>query len=278
MIRATPLMLVRRAAWHRLPATIVDCMWRLALAIVVVTGLVASAAAFGAVVMTFDVVPRPAKASSKTKLRPLTVQTKFTIRDDTGVQPSPLRRIVIRFQRGATLNWRLFPKCSLAALRRRGRSACPRGSVIGRGTGAGSAQPIIANVPADVTMFNGAPIDGKPSILFEVRPAIASAFSGAGTVRLGASGQAALTVEIPPIPTLPGYPNAAIVSANLRTLNVFVRRKVAVRVRGRRVRRTVRVPYIGAPRVCNGTWTSEGTFSFESGEAITLAATHPCRK
>ena len=72
---------------------------------------------------------------------------------------------MLRFPKGAVVNGRYFPKCKPAALRARGPRACPRGSKLGSGTARGAAPPIVDNVNAKVTLYNGAGGGRNPSVI-----------------------------------------------------------------------------------------------------------------
>ena len=52
-----------------------------------------------------------------------------------------------------------------------------------------------------------------------------------------------LTFDVPDIPTLPGQPNAAVITTKTQTDLVFVKKKKKVKGKTR----TVKIPLIGAP-------------------------------
>jgi hypothetical protein len=238
----------------------------------------AAPAALSAITMTFRGGFTTGTASTKDKLRPTTDFIDFEIADDAGIQPSPLRRVVTYHDAPVPFNGRFFPRCKLAALKSGGPAACPRGSRVGTGTASGSARPLVDSVKARLTLFNGDLRAGIPSVLIYVKPELGPTFTVADVIKRRPDGTYTDNVEIPPIPTLPGYPNAATTSVHLRTLNVFAKRKVWKRIGGRRVARTVKLPYIAAPTVCDGRWTYSGEFTFESGETRKLSATQRCTK
>jgi hypothetical protein len=245
--------------------------------VALLVALSGAATAFGAITMTYQVVPRPNKASTKKKVQPIQLETKFTIGDDTGTQPSPLRRVVEHYRDGGTFNGRLFPRCKLSELEDGGPAACPRGSLVGAGTGTGSARPIVDSVRAKLILFSGELEGGNPTILIYVRPELGPSFVVRTVVSKERDGTYTSTVEVPPIPTLPGQPNAAVTSTDIRTRNVFVKRRVREKIRGRRVTRTFKLPFIGAPKSCKGTWRFEADFMFQSGETRNMHSAAPCR-
>jgi hypothetical protein len=254
-------------------------MRRLTALVVAAVMLAGASAALAAITISLDGGFRPNATGTKKKPRPTTAYIDFTIAEDTGAQPSPLRKVVADHGVPVVFNGRHFPKCKLTRLESGGPAACPRGSLVGRGTATGSARPVVQNpVNAELTLFNGDLRNGIPTVLFYVRPEIGAPFTVVDVIKRRPDGVYTDNVEIPPIPTVPGQPNAATTAVHVRTLNVFVKRKVSRRIRGRRVTRTVKLPYIEAPTICNGRWPYTAEFTFESGETKTLTSPQPCRK
>ena len=85
----------------------------------------------------------------------VSLRTRFTITDPAAPAPLQLTRTILRFPKGAVVNGRFFPRCNATALRAKGPRACPRGSKLGSGTARGAAPPIVDNVDAKVTLYNG---------------------------------------------------------------------------------------------------------------------------
>jgi hypothetical protein len=243
-----------------------------------VAALVSVSAALSAIMVTFSGGFDGNRASTKGHVRPITDHVDFTVADDAGAQPSPLRKVVTRHDAPVTFNGRFFPRCRLAALEDRGPAACPRGSRVGAGTATGSARPLVANVAARLTLFNGDLRARIPSVLIYVKPELGAPFTVVDVIEKQRDGTYTDNVEIPPIPTVPGQPNAATTSVHLKTLKVFVKRKVRKRKAGRLATKTVKLPYIGAPKVCNGQWTYTGEFTFGSGETRKLSTNQRCLK
>jgi hypothetical protein len=240
--------------------------------------LVGAAVAMAANTVTLTVQAVPNKASTRKKIRPIKLAINVGITDPTQAQPTPLKQVIIRFNKGGVFNGKLFPKCKKAALVTKGPKGCPKGSKVGSGTATASAKPIVDNVNAKVTIFNGAPLNGKPSVLLYNVPDISSPIIVQGTVEkkpvtaCGNGGQCdyVLTFNVDPIPTLPNAPDASVTSVKTSTGNVFVKKKK----RGK----TVKIPYIGAPKVCNGTWAAEGQVTFVNGEVVKVPVSAPCKK
>jgi hypothetical protein len=253
------------------------------LAVVVLGALIAAAVAFAAPTTTLEVKASPSKASkSKKKLRAIRLTINVAFSDPAAAQPPPLRKVVIRFNSGGTFNGKLFPKCKFSALQSQGPSACPRGSKIGSGTATASAKPVIDLVNAKVTVYNGEAKNGVPTVLLYNVPDISSPIAVQGTVEkksasaCGDGGRCdyTLTFNVPDIPTLPGQPNASVLTVKTTTQNVFVRKKK--RVRGKR--RTVKLPLIGAPTKCTGKWVAESNVTFADGTTATAKTSTGCKK
>jgi hypothetical protein len=249
----------------------------------VVAMLVLSAVAFGAVTSELQVIPRPNKASTKKKVRPITLEINVSTADPAATQPPPLKNVLIRFNKGGQFNGKLFPKCKFSALQARGPKACPKGSKVGTGSAVASAKPIIDRVNATVTVYNGEPKGGKPSVLLYNVPDISSPITVQGTVEKKSSVSCAngagqcdyfLNFDVPLIPTLPNAPPASVLSVKTKTLNVFVKKKK--RVKGKR--RTVKIPYIGAPKECKGKWVADLSITFQDGQTTSDVTDLPCKK
>ena len=245
-------------------------------------GLILAAVALAAPTTTLEARAIPNKASTKKKVRPIRLFIKTTFADPAAAQPPPLSKVVIRFNKGGVFNGKLFPKCKFSEIQSKGPKACPKGSKVGTGKAQASAQPVIALVNAKVTVYNGESKGGTPTVILYNVPDVSSPIAVQGTVEkkaasaCGDGGQCdyTLTFNVPPIPTLPGQPNASVLSVQTQTLNVFVKKKK--RVHGRK--RTVKIPYIGAPRVCTGKWVAESTVSFADGTTASAKTSAPCKK
>jgi hypothetical protein len=245
--------------------------------------LIATAVAFGAVTSTLEVVPRPNKASTKKKVQPITLEINVGTNDPAATQPPPLKKVVIRFNKGGQFNGKLFPKCKFSEIQARGPKACPKGSLIGTGTALASAKPIIDQVNAKVSVYNGAPKGGVPTVLLYNVPDISSPITVQGTVAKKSAASCAngagqcdyvLTFDVPLIPTLPNAPPASVLSVKTKTKNVFVKKKKKV---GGKTR-TVKIPYIGAPKECKGKWVADLNITFQDGQTSSSTASLPCKK
>jgi hypothetical protein len=223
--------------------------------------LAISAVAQAAVTESVEFTATVVKGDKKKEHGGYTLRTVLRTGDDTGAKPPPLTNTTLRFPRGSVVNARFFQTCSKSELERKGASACPARSKIGTGTATGDARPILATVDAKITMFNGKPVNGNPTILIYAQPEISSPLTIQGELKRQRRGPYGyiLDVKVPPIPTLPGQPNASVSFFDARTLDKTVRR------RGRKIH------YIEAPILCDGTFfLLDGAFSYEGGITHTV--------
>ena len=243
--------------------------------------LVAAAVALGAVSTTFQVIVSPAKASTKKKVRPISLAVNLSTADPALAQPPPLKKVVIRLNKGGIFNGKLFPKCTSAKLLAKGVKGCPKGSKIGTGTAKASAKPIIDLVNAKMTIFNGPTQGGKSTVLLYNVPDISSPIVVSGTVEkkpavscANGAGQCdyVLTFDVPDIPTLPNAPPASVLEVKTKSggSGVFIRKK--------RHGKKVKIPYIGAPKKCTGKWVADLSINFGDGQTATNTSTASCKK
>jgi hypothetical protein len=233
----------------------------LALAIFVAVVVLTVPLASAAITESVDFTAKVVRADKHKRFGGLTLRTVLNVRDDTGTRPAPLSNTTLRFPKGAVVNARLFKKCDRSALEQKGPSACPSGSRIGTGKAIGDARPIIGNVNTKITLFNGKPVNGNATILIYAVPEISSPLTIQGELKRQRSGPYGyiLDVDVPPIPTLPGQPNASVTFFDAKTLDKSVKR------RGRRIH------YIEGPIVCDGTYfLLDGSFSYEGGITHTV--------
>jgi len=236
------------------------------LAAVTAALLVLTAAASGQIIQTFGVKVSPRVAS-----KPITLRVNETTKEDAAPQPPPMTRQVIYLQRGGKFNGRRFRHCRLSKLRKKGPKGCPKSSRIGTGRGTGSAKPILGNVNAKLTLFNGTRRHGRDRIFVFVFPDIGPTFVVVGTVkkRKGRYGYA-LDFRIPPIKTLPTAPDASITSVKTKT----PRKHVTKRRHGHKQRYYL----IRAPRKCHRYWYAKAKFYYVNGEVKTVKDKMRCKK
>jgi len=105
------------------------------------------------ITMTVDAKVTPNKAG--TKKRPQGVKLAVTARFDIpeAFDPPLVDKVTVLFPKGGLYNGAKYPKCSQAVLSRSGVSGCPKGSIMGKGSGKAMAD----DVPTypKVTIVNG---------------------------------------------------------------------------------------------------------------------------
>ncbi|MGH2979888.1 MAG: hypothetical protein ACRDLQ_09675 [Solirubrobacterales bacterium] len=228
--------------------------------------LALTAVASGQIVQTFDVKVKPPVAG-----KPISLRVSETTRDDAAPQPPPMTRQVIYLQRGGKFNGKRFRHCRLSQLRKRGPKGCPKRSKIGTGRGTGSAKPILDNVSAKLTLFNGTRRHGRDRVFVFVLPEIGPTFVVVGTIkrRKGRYGHV-LDFRIPPIKTLPLAPDASVTSVRTKTRRL----RTTKRIRGEKRRYYL----IRAPRKCHRYWRAKARFYYANGEVETVKQKMRCKK
>jgi hypothetical protein len=236
---------------------------RLITALAVGAGALAVAgAAYAAVAVTFSATMSPNKAN-----KPAALSVDIKSSDPAAEQPPIMNRIVIKFNKGGKFDAKRFKRCKLAALQARGPNGCPSGSKIGTGTGVGMAKPVVTDpVNGKLTLFNGAKVGGRDTVLVYVFPDLGPTFVSVGKIS-NPGGRYTLDFNIPPIKTLPSAPDASVVSVKTKTPIKKVRK-------GKK-----RYYLITSPKTCNGgTWKGTGTFYFTTGQTQTVPFTQKCKK
>jgi hypothetical protein len=223
-----------------------------------------ASAAFAAVTVTFKAEVKPAKAN-----KPAGLNVRFESKDPAAEQPPIMNRILIKLNEGGKYNSNKFPRCNLASLQAKGPKGCPSKSKIGSGTGIGYAKPVVTDpVNAKLTIFNGAKVGGKDTILVYVFPDLGPTFVSVGKISKKRSGgfDYNLDFNIPPIKTLPSAPDASVgtVKTNNPAKNIKKGKK--------------RLGIVVTPKKCKGSWKSSATFSFTTGEKVVSPFSQKCKK
>lgn len=191
----------------------------------------------------------------------ISLRTRFTITDPAAPAPLQLTKTVLRFPKGARVNGRFFPRCNANALRARGPKACPRGSQLGSGTARGAAPPIVDNVNAKITLYNGSAGGSRSSVIIYSVPDLGPIMTMEGVVQPGGRSPYGyvLSVDVPPIKTLPSAPDASVTFFDATTRDLTTRR------RGRTIH------YIDGPVLCDGTFfLLDGQFGYQGGVTHTV--------
>jgi hypothetical protein len=126
----------------------------------------ADAASPTSVAVDSHITPVIRQFTTKTTPATLTVNLDFSTADNSFA--APLTQAVLNFSYGAHINGNLFPSCTADTIRN--HKPCPKGSLIGTGTGVGSLADAQENIT--LKLYNGP--KGK-SIVFLIhgdRPAV----------------------------------------------------------------------------------------------------------
>ncbi len=184
--------------------------------------------------------------------------------------PSPVRRSVLQFPAGLSLDIPSLHSCSAARLRARGASACPAQSELGSGSALVKVHAGSLTIAEDVTLwlFLGPPHNLEPTfeILGQGYTPIDErmVFSGEVLPDRAPYGEE-LVMSIPAIPTLTFEPDASIASFSL-TIGTSG---------GHRAQRTSNTVTI--PSSCPlGGWPFAAEFTYADGSAGSALATVPC--
>jgi hypothetical protein len=214
-------------------------------------------AGLGATTQSVEFTAKYSKRDRHSARGGISLRTQIRIEDKSAPAPLQLSHTLLRFPKGAVLNGRYFPKCNPANLRKSGPRGCPRGSKIGSGRAIGVAPPIVTDdVNTKITLFNGTPQGGNPTIIIYAIPDLGPVMTLPGVLRSGRGTPYGyvLDTEIPPIQTLPSAPNASVKLFDATTRDVTVRR------RGRTIH------FIDSPVLCDGTFfLLDGQFTYQGG-------------
>lgn len=196
------------------------------------------------------------------------VQAEYTINgtESTGGVPSQLRTVTFYLPAGSKINSAGFKTCSATALEVTGPSACPKTAVaspVGKATVSAPIGGTTVTEPATLQAFL-APGGGLNFYSVGTSPISAIIVSKGAFHPAPAGFGPKLIVEVPPIPTVPGAPNASVLSINVKV--------------GAAIKKGKKTIYYGVvPKKCPKSglkWKTE--LGFESGETVTATATTKC--
>jgi hypothetical protein len=99
----------------------------------------------------------PSKAGTKQHPQGVKVSVKVHWETDTsaGNDRPIIQSAVALFPKGSLYNGGKFPRCSANAMNRHGVGVCPKGSIMGKGTGTAFADTVITH--PQITIVNGGP-------------------------------------------------------------------------------------------------------------------------
>lgn len=145
-------------------------------AVAAAIALIAAATAFAAQVNTYSVKgsTKPAKAGSKKHPKPIALKFSYSVGEQSGLRPSPVKRYTIGFY-GVRDNGRGFPACSARKINAAGDdSVCSKKAVVGTGSvhnlAGNTADPSNTSLKCDLglTIYNGG--QGKAALFLHGAP------------------------------------------------------------------------------------------------------------
>lgn len=228
----------------------------------VVVLLAAVAVALAANTQSLDTKISSTRSGTKAKPKIVSLTTTVTTGTTDGSKPSPSTKVVLIVPEGIQLNFGLFKKCSKATLESVGPDGCVKGSQVGSGSSTVDARPVIpTDLKAVVTAFSG----GPDKLELYAKADVGQPIVIEGKLTKSGSRKKKLTFKVPPLPTVPGSPNASI-------KEFIVKLDATVRKSGRKrgVIETTKCP--------GGKWKTLGEFDFESGEHLTASDVIRCRQ
>lgn len=234
---------------------------------------IVAAVAWGAQTLTFEARLQPDKLGSPTNV---TVNGKFT--STSGGQPSPITNVTAYLPAGVKLDLRGLGTCTSAKLQAVGPSGCPANSRAGFGGGVGLLELAkeLIHEPYTIDIFLGPSEDGHRVFLayvFAKSPALIELVLKATEIHAPKPYGIGFSIEVPPIPTLPGASNASVESAfvtfganNISYFQTIDGKKTLLHVKG-----------IVLPDRCPQPGLQIGaTVDFADGTATTGKTTIPC--
>ncbi len=227
--------------------------------------------------------------------QPTSLIVNMKIADSAGGIPTPLANAVVRLPAGMGIDTTGVGTCARTTLQSRGPSACPANALVGVGSATlqVSLGGTLVSEVASVTPFLGPPQNGRVVLLLYgngTTPVSAQlTIQGVMQPDTAPFGQQ-LVMPIPTIATIPGAPNASVISLRLTigANNIAYYRTVTVTKKVRRHGRIVRVKVkqrklfhvrgIVVPRKCpaGGAFPFSLVLTFEDGSTTTTNATAPC--
>lgn len=209
---------------------------------------------------------------------PAKVVFNTTIANPDGSVPPPVTQIVAHLPAGMVISGKGIGSCSLATLNSKGSSACPKNSVIANVTAVAQADigGTLINESATGGWFLG---PNEPGALLSgnmftqgTTPIAVTVIVKTVLVKDSSPYGYKVVSTIPAIPTVPGGPNASIVSVKLTS--GFIK-KVKKRVHGKM--RTVTESLITTPKTCpkgGFKWGEDNTYA--DGSTTSLTTTTKC--
>ena len=206
------------------------------------------------------------------------------ITDSLGGIPTPLTQLAIGLPPGATYNFATAPVCPLATILAAASSppVCPAGSRIGSGTA--RVEAALGTTTLDETAILDIYLTSERPVRYEVWSNGSApieetlTFSGTLTPAAAPYGEQ-ISVTVPPIPTVPGGPDASVVALAFTVSETHtVTTTRTVKRGGRTVRQTVKttVGLFDLPKKCPASLPYDANANFEDGSTVTVTGALAC--
>jgi hypothetical protein len=244
----------------------------LLLALTACACLTGAAIAWASQTLTFSARLTPDKLGAATNL---SAETTITSSEGT---PSPVSSVVAYLPAGLKVHVQGIATCEKAKLETDGASGCPADSRVGFGGGVGVVQLGRELVKESYTLdfFLAPSEDGHLAVLIyanAVSPVpVELVLVGRETAAPKPYGFG-ISVQVPPVNTLPGAANAAVASnyISIGSTNVAYYETVHGK------RKLVHIKGLTAPKTCSGHgFPFALTMSFADGTTSTANSTYPC--
>jgi hypothetical protein len=235
--------------------------------------LIAAAVAWAGQPLTFRASFSPDRLGAPTNLS-LTAR----LLSGTGGPPSPVTKFSLYAPAGMEIDVRGAGTCATATLRQRGPSGCPADSRAGFGGGVGVLELPTGTIHESYTLdfFFAARESGHLRLLVyasAVAPIAVELVLVARQILAPKPYGLGFSVEVPPVSTVPGAPDASIESAFVTVGGAHVAYYESVH--GKRT--LVHLRGMVVPKRCpGGGFPAEGTLDFADGSSLTVNPTIPC--
>ncbi len=210
---------------------------------------------------------------------------RSSVTSPLGGIPTPLTQLVIDVPAGASYTFASTPVCPLATITAATGSVppvCPAGSQIGSGSAAVEAAlgstTLMETAPLDIYLTSRRPVGYEVWTSGTTPVAETLTFPGSFTPAAAPFG-GTISVTVPPIPTVPGGPDASVVSLGFTVGGTHTVTTTTTVRRGRKsVKRTARtaVGLIELPRRCPGSLPYAATATFQDGSAPRVTGKLAC--
>jgi len=213
-----------------------------------------------------------------------TLGVDVAIASTLGGVPSPLTQLRFEVPAGATYHFATTPVCALKVIESSSAEPprCPSGSRIGDGSAA--VEGMIAGAPLNEAATLELYLTSRSPVRYEVwtratTPVQQTLVFGGVFVATGPPYGGEISVAIPPIPTVPGAPDASIVSLDLTVGGEHpVTSRTTTRRGGRTVSRTVRTMdgLFDLPRRCPAVLPYAASTTYADGTSVGASGRLAC--